>query len=70
MVFVSFWITVLIVVFGIVRFCFSIYKVINKYSHIPGPSHRGIKGFLLGDIPTIMENDRIGITLHQHLSSL
>ena len=55
---------------AVTHFVISILRVKRKYSHIPGPAQNGIAGFFLGDIPAIMEQDRIGITLHQYLASL
>jgi len=37
------------------HFVTSIVKVKRKYSHIPGPTQKGITGFFLGDIPQIMK---------------
>ena len=42
----------------------------KKFSHIPGTSPKGVKGFFLGDIPTIMDQNQKGVSIHQHLENL
>ena len=54
----------------LIKFTASIFEEMKKYAHIPGTSPKGIKGFFFGDIPTIMEQDRKGISMHQHLADL
>ena len=63
----------LILILGIViftRYSISIAKLIKKYKHIPGLTQRGLKGLLIGDVGTIMEQNRKGVTLHQYLANL
>ena len=67
----AFFLLLLIVsFFAVIHFVISIVRVKRKYSHIPGPTQSGITGFFLGDIPTILKQDCMGITLHQYLASL
>ena len=54
----------------LIKFTASIFKEMKKFANIPGTTPKGIKGFFLGDIPTIMEQDQKGISLHKHLENL
>jgi hypothetical protein len=57
-------------VLWLVKYSYSVHKAIKKYAHIPGPEPGGIKGFLFGDIPSIIQQDKKGISMHQYLANL
>ena len=60
-----------LVILWIVNFSIEIKRLLKKYEHIPGPSPApGIKGFFLGNIPSILEYDRKGISRNKYFDSL
>ena len=66
----SFLLLFIMISIVIIKFSLSVSNVMKKYAHIPGTKQKGIKGFFLGDIPTIMAQDHAGRSLHEYLASL
>jgi hypothetical protein len=60
-----------LVILWIINFSLTIQRSLKKYEHIPGPAPpQGIKGFFLGNITTILEHDRKGISRNKYFDSL
>jgi hypothetical protein len=66
----SFLLVLIMILIVIFKFSLSVSNVVKKYANIPGTKQKGIKGFFLGDIPAIMEQDHAGMSLHEYLASL
>lgn len=66
----SFLLVLIMILIVIFKFSLSVSNVIKKYANIPGTKQKGIRGFFLGDIPAIMEQDHAGMSLHEYLASL
>jgi hypothetical protein len=54
----------------VIDYFLSIYKSDKRYSHIPGPSQKGLLGYIFGYILTLKEQDEKGIQFYQHFENL